>query len=126
MGTTSRFAASPYCAARLKCAAAMGLVASPATRDEITSIATGRTYHGKRGDTRAHGPAVRISATVAAKLIWNPGDSRACGFMARISVPASATVRSEIARRSARIAPSIAATMTKARSVATPPPDIQR
>ena len=39
---------------------------------------------------------------------------------------ATATVRSEMARRSARIVASITATMMKARSVATPPPDSHR
>ena len=55
-GTASRFASSPYCAMRLKCAAAMGDVATAAISDDTISIANGRSHQGRRGDTRAQGP----------------------------------------------------------------------
>ena len=78
-GTTSRFASRPYCAIRLKCAAASGEVATEATSDETSSIATGRSQKGIWGEIFDQGPADRISATVAAKLIWKPGWVTASG-----------------------------------------------
>ena len=67
-GTASRLASSPYSAIRLKCAAAIGAVTMPATSEDRISMAGGRSRRGRAGDSRDHGPSVRISATVAAKL----------------------------------------------------------
>ena len=53
--TASRLAIRPYSDSRLKCAAASGAVARPATAEEITSIATGRKSRGTEGATRDHG-----------------------------------------------------------------------
>ena len=125
-GTASMFASKPYCDMRLKCAAPIGAVARPATSDETSSIATGRSQRGRRLAWRLQGSKVRISAMVAAKLIWKPGEVSASGLMTRIAVAASATVRREIALRSARTANSITATVTKARCVATLAPDSHR
>ena len=55
-GTASRFASRPYCAMRLKWAAARGEVAMAATKDETSNINKGRSQKGRRGARRDHGP----------------------------------------------------------------------
>ena len=58
------------------------------------------------------------SQLLTAGIIWT--EVSASGLMARMATAAIATVRSDIARRSAMMAINMTATMMKARSVATP------
>ena len=63
---------------------------------------------------------------VAANDIWNPGPVKASGCQTSTMIAAMATARKVSARRPSSTATSITATMTKARSVATLPPDKAR
>ena len=67
--------------------------------------------------------STELSGTIRAVHVDNNDEVKAGQLLAELD---PATLRSEIARRSARIAVSITATMIKARSVATPPPDSHR
>ncbi|EAR51523.1 hypothetical protein OG2516_01351 [Oceanicola granulosus HTCC2516] len=110
----------------LKCAAAMGAVASPATVEDTTTAATPRSPLGSRHGARRSAAKTATSATVAAKDIWKPGPVSSSGRRSSTITAATATARSVIARRSASTATSITATITKARSVATLPPESAR
>ena len=122
-GTDMRFAASPYCASMLKCAAPTGAVAKPATADEVTTPKAPFTTRGQPCPCPRNMPKTATSAVVAAKDIWNPGDSNASGRSTRTTSAAIASARSDMARRSATSASSATAVITKARSVAIEPPD---
>ena len=102
----------------------------PATKDDISTPAAGRAQPGRRRRRLPGGrriaPKAATSARVAAKDIWKPGPVSASGRRTSTITAASATDRIEIARRSISTATSITETMTKARSVATDPPDSAR
>jgi hypothetical protein len=94
----------------LKCAAAKGAVAAPATNEDAATAKAGAIQRGSFGIRRIAWNAA-TSATVAANDIWNPGSASVSGLSAITSSAAIATERSEIARRSKRSAANITATM---------------
>ena len=86
-----------------------------------------RVHFGRRDGSRLRSaPKATTSAAVAAKDIWNPGPVSASGCQTSTITAAMATARNVSALRSSRTAMSITDTMTKARSVATLPPDSAR
>ena len=124
-GTATRLASRPHCDIWLKCAMPTGAVAAPATAEDSSTPITGRSQRGPMSRPRK-APKTATSATVAAKDIWNPGPSRDSGRSASTITAATATARKDSARRSSITATSATATMTKARCVATLPPDSAR
>ena len=63
---------------------------------------------------------------MAAKDIWNPGETTAEGDTSRITIAANATLRNVSAGRSTMTAMNITVIISQARCVATPAPDMTR
>ena len=98
-------------------------MARPATSEEATRVSGARAQTQARGMRLDQGVEKAIvSARAAAKLIWKPAFTRLSGRSTSTTVAATATDRSDSARRSRRMAPSATAAITKARSVATSRP----
>ena len=123
-----RFAIKPNSANLLKCAMATGAVAKPAMSEDKNTAATGRNTRGIFCVTseRCHAPNTATNAVVAANDIWKPGPSSVSGLRTRTISAANAKARNDITRRSKITAKSATATMTKALSVATFPPESPR
>ncbi len=118
-GIASRFASTPYWVMVLKWKAEIGAVAAPATSD-VMAIATTGLAKRQLGavcvtchQARPRNPSnAAMSATVAAKDIWNPGCIRLSGVSSKTISPASATARSVSAGRSSTMATSTVAVIT--------------